>query len=235
MPFVSSVLLLACAVAAAADTVAVQPVRDNTLFEDAGGQLSSGAGAWLFVGRNSLGKIRRALIAFDLPALPADAVLDSAVLSVHVSNVSDPTTHPVRVHRVLAAWGEGASVSTGGGGAPSTPGDATWIHAFYPDVLWPAPGGSYDPTASATRAVADTASYEWSSTVLTDDVRSWMAAPSSNFGWVLVGDESTVQTARRVDSRENPVPGWRPTLTLHYTTGTPTIAESWGRLKALYR
>ena len=48
------------------------------------------------------------------------------------------------------------------------------------------------------------------------DVQLWNDAPATNFGWILVGDESTIKTAKRLDSRENPNEGFRPLLRITY-------------------
>ena len=52
------------------------------------------------------------------------------------------------------------------------------------------------------------------------DVQSWLVNPASNFGWLVLGDESGSGTAKRFDTRESASP---PVLTVEYTPGlTPT-------------
>ena len=54
------------------------------------------------------------------------------------------------------------------------------------------------------------------------DVQSWLDNPASNFGWLVLGDESTIATAKRFDTRESASP---PVLTIQYIPGprvTPT-------------
>jgi hypothetical protein len=213
------------------------PIRDNTLIEDAQGALSNGAGPGLFCGRISLGGIRRALIAFDpAGALPAGALLDSVQLELHVQASSDGQPRTVGLHRVLTAWGEGASFSSGGSGAAAQPGDATWIHTFYPGSFWSSPGGDFVADASATTSVGEADGFStWSSPALTADVAAWIADPASCHGWLLRGDESTTGTARRFDSRESPTAAWQPRLLLFFSSSTPTRPWSWGRLQMLYR
>ena len=36
-----------------------------------------------------------------------------------------------------------------------------------------------------------------------EDVQSWIKDPGTNFGWILIGDEVVLGTAKRFDSREN--------------------------------
>jgi hypothetical protein len=52
------------------------------------------------------------------------------------------------------------------------------------------------------------------------DVTEWLNQPDSNFGWILIGDESTMPTAKRFASRENPTESDRPVLTITYRTET---------------
>jgi len=234
LPAAALVVALAAPVARASG-VSLSPVLDNTLFEDADGDTSNGSGPALFAGENSQGRIRRAVLAFDVAgALPEGATVDSVRLVLHVSNVSDPSPRVMRLHRLTAGWGEGASSAAGGSGAPAAPGDATWLHRFHPDMFWSAPGGDFDPSPSATLTVDGVGDYEWTGKALADDVRAWLEHPESNFGWILIGDESGANTARRFDSRESTTESSRPTLVIH-SAKVSTLATSWGRIKACYR
>jgi hypothetical protein len=120
----------------------------------------------------------------------------------------------VSFHRFKTAWTEGSSDARGegGGGAASTPGDPTWIHASFDETFWFAIGGDYVAEPSATVSVGDKGSYRWNSEDLTADVQSWHADSSVNFGWIAIGDESRSQTAKRFDSRENEDDALRPAL-----------------------
>ena len=59
--------------------------KDNTLYESTAGNLSNGAGVGMFVGATDNGSIRRALIAFDLSAIPSGAVVTEVALTLHMS------------------------------------------------------------------------------------------------------------------------------------------------------
>ena len=52
-------LLLSCAGTLSAEEMIFLPVRDNTLYEDAEGNVSSGSGQHMFVGRINRGSLRR--------------------------------------------------------------------------------------------------------------------------------------------------------------------------------
>ncbi|MGH7723852.1 MAG: DNRLRE domain-containing protein [Candidatus Eiseniibacteriota bacterium] len=233
------VVFYASAVLTAAADVAIIPcVRDNTLFEDSEGDTSSGAGPALFAGRNNQGRTRRALVAFDLVgAVPAEARIDSVVLTLCVSNAPDSTARGFSLHRALRDWGEGRSSSSGGAGAPATEGDATWLHAFYPLMLWAERGGDFDPAPGATQMCGAIGTCAWSGPGLAADVAVWVSNPADNHGWLLRGDEGGSQTVRRFDSREASMSVNRPTLTIHYSHLDPVASsrQTWGGLKAFYR
>lgn len=226
--------LVATGTTASAEVLILHPVRDNTLFFDAGGLLSNGAGDGIFAGNNSLSNTRRGLVFFAVSdSLEAAAIIDSVALRLNVDSAPNSTPQNVSIHRVLAAWGEGTSVSVGGAGAASTEGDATWLHRFYPGTLWTTPGGDFDPASSATISVGASGWHVWKSAALAGDVALWLSAPDANFGWLIQGPENLPSTARRFDSRETANP---PELVIYYSMAIEaTRPTTWGRVKSLYR
>ncbi len=197
-------------------TVTLQPLRDNTLYEFELGTISNGAGQYFFAGKTDSGTIRRGLLAFDLGGIPAGATVLSASLTLNMSkSIAGETA--VALHAVSADWGEGVSAALGeeGAGAKAEPGDATWLHTFYDTDFWATPGGDFDPTPSAVTPVNGAGTYTWASPALTSDVAAWVADPATNFGWALLGDETTNRTATRFDSRENEAAN-RPRLTIAF-------------------
>ena len=82
---------------------------------------------------------------------------------------------------------------------------------------WTNLGGDFAATASAATNVAGVGDYSWSSPTLIGDLQSWLDTPTSNFGWLLLGDETANQTVKRFDTRENVEAAFRPTLTIEYT------------------
>jgi hypothetical protein len=200
-----------------AGVLTIVPSADNTLFRDATGSLSDGAGPVLFAGTNGQGLGRRALLRFDLAGLPAGATIDQVTLALDVSNAPNTTLRTFTLHRVTQDWGEGASNTTSGAGAPATDGDATWLHAFWPDRLWASAGGDFIAQSSASQEVGGVGFYSWTDPRMVADVRAWIADGSSNHGWLVLGDESALNTARRFESRESAVVEDRPTLTVLYS------------------
>jgi len=203
---------------AGAAVVSLGPDADNTLFADPNGAVSNGLGENIFVGRNGQGAVRRGVLSFDVAAsVPAGSTINSATLTLHLSQASNSSTVAMSLNRLLADWGEGTSISLGGSGAASTPGDATWLHRFYSNDLWTSPGGDFAAAPGASTSVSVVGTYNWSSAALTADVQQWLDNPSSSFGWILLGDELTNNSAKRFDSRENATESFRPTLTIDFT------------------
>ena len=220
---------------ARADTIVLVAARDATLIETSG-SIANGSGPMMFSGTTSHFSVRRALLAFDLPdSLPANAQIDSVFVTLHLSKTT-AGPHPERLHRLQSNWGEGPSSSFAGGGDTARPGDATWIHTFFDTQPWRTPGGDFAPGASAEISVGGPGMYTWGSTPgLVADVQAWLEDRASNFGWILVGNETVAHTAKRFDSRESADPANRPRLTIHFTRRTAVETTTWGSLKALYR
>ena len=215
-------LMLSCAGYAAAGTVIVVADRDATLIEHPDGALASGAGPSVFAGRNNLADngVRRALLRFELavagPPRGGPSIVEK--VAVVVTNLTESNTVPreYRLHRVLADWGEGASVNAGGGGAPAEQGDATWIHSFHDRDFWLHNGGQFEGEPSARLVVSGPGTYRFESPQLARDVALWARNPELNFGWILIGDETSRQTVRAFGSRENPDPAVRPVLEITF-------------------
>ncbi len=192
----------------AQSTLSISPSKDNTLYESASGDISNGAGDHLFFGRTNNGLNRRALMAFDLSALSSSDSITDVTLRFQITKSNNSTSQSINIHRVLADWGEGASDASGdeGGGTTAVLNDATWTQTFFgvPNLIpWANPGGDFDGTASATFNVTDTGAYTVSSPEMITDVQNWLDNPSSNFGWIIIGNESQNASAKRINSKEN--------------------------------
>ena len=245
----AAILLIAPLVRA--DQRTLFPTQDNTLFEDAAGSASNGAGPGLFVGQTHAApvrSVRRALLHFDIAAiLPAGAQVDSVWLLMTLTRTIDPNPTTVTLHKVQANWGEGTSNSGGGklgggGGAPAATGDATWLHRFFSTQTWTMPGGDYEPAPSGQAVIGNATAigqrFTWASQPgMIADVQAWLDVPATNFGWILIGDETVtpgVPTARRLASREAPIEADRPQLVVAYS-GVGIEPRTWSRVKALFR
>jgi hypothetical protein len=205
---------------ASAAIIVINPSKDNTLYEydPAEGDHSNGAGFHFFAGENGMGELRRGVLAFDIAAtIPAGSTITAVSLTMNMS-MTPAGALIVELHKVLADWGEGTSHAPmgEGDGASATPNDATWRHRFFDSVFWTTQGGDFSATVSASQSVGGVGQYTWSSAQMVADAQSWLDNPASNFGWLVLGDETAIATAKRFDTRESASP---PMLTIQFTPG----------------
>jgi hypothetical protein len=226
--FMSSKRLLAATLAlmvsyagsgsASANVINIMPIKDNTLYEydAAEGDHSNGAGFHFFAGENGQGELRRGVLAFNVAgAIPPGSTITGVSLSLNMS-MTPAGAETIELHKLLADWGEGTSHAPmgEGDGAPATPNDATWRHRFFDTVFWTMQGGDFSAIVSASQSVGGVGQYTWSSINMIADVQSWLDNPASNFGWLVLGDETATATTKRFDTRESTSP---PVLTIEYT------------------
>jgi hypothetical protein len=225
-----SVIVFIALTAVSQTTVLLSAVKDNTIYQNFAGN-SNGAGPDFFAGNNNGNSPRRALIKFDIAAVvPAGATISSVTLTL-VCNRTRAAADNVTLHTLNADWGEGTSdggATNDGDGATATVNDATWPCSFANGsggctTSWTTVGGDFNSTASATSSVgaASPAPYSWSSAQMVSDVQAWLNTAVSNFGWIIIGDESTNQTAKRFASKDNGTASDRPQLSVTYTGGLP--------------
>lgn len=233
----------------AANLVMLSASKDNTLYDTEAddamtiNERSNGAGDYLFAGRVGFDggwALRRALLAFDIAAaIPAGAVITYAELRLYLSNVP-PSANPIglSLHRLTSDWGEGISNGLGaeGQGAPPTSDDATWYQRFYqrlPAETWSSPGAeeNYVTTVSSSTVVGNIETvYTWPCTNgLIADVQTWLDTPSTNYGWILLGDAGGF-SARRFNSRESVenagIVGQPPELLVEYQAAGTLLQDT---------
>ena len=210
---------------ASAGTVNINPSKDNTLYEydPVDGDKSNALGFHFFAGETGMNELRRGVIAFDIANnIPPGSTITAVSLSLNMSRTPTNTAYVLELHKLLADWGEGTSMAPGeeGDGAPATPNDATWRHRFFDTIFWNTQGGDFSATVSASQMVGAVGQYTWSSAQMVANVQGWLDNPATNFGWLMLGDESVFLTAKRFDTRESASP---PVLAITYIpSGTPT-------------
>ncbi|MCP3915301.1 MAG: DNRLRE domain-containing protein [bacterium] len=213
--------ILAASASHAQVSVVLEAEIDNTLYAQSG-DLSNGAGYFLFIGHTAQSISRRALLRFDVSGIPAGSTIAAAELTVNMNQTmaGDELFH---AHRALESWGEGASAAGGpeGQGGPAQSGDATWTHRQFPACTWTTPGGTLAPTPSGSVVIGNiTGSYSFTGAGLAADVQSWIDGAAPNHGWVLAHESTTGnRTAKRLGSRTYPGVPDRPSLTVTYVAG----------------
>ena len=196
--------------------------NDNTIYEEFTNN-SNGAGEYFFAGTTVPGNKRRGLIKFDALGefIPQCATILSASLTLHMSRtISGPMN--VQLRKLNENWGESFSDAPGeeGFGVQAESGDATWRYTFYNTDSWTTSGGVYASDTSAIASVDQIGFYTWTSAKMASEVQSWLRNPNSNFGWILIGNESSTATAKRFDTKENIDTNFVPRLTVTYINNT---------------
>ncbi len=223
-----------------ADTLTVGATRDVTIYSEADDK-ANGSGSYFFAGRTNGENLRRGLVRFDVSGIPAGSTINSVTLTLYMSRTIAGNQN-VRLHRVLADWGEGASNAGGQEGDPTSAelNDATWRYRFYdpnnPSTApqWSTLGGDFIGTASATAVIGSSNGlYTWSAAAMASDVSTWVNTPSSNFGWILIGNETTQPTAKRFDSRTSSNASRRPSLFIDYSLPTGACCFNDGTCQTL--
>lgn len=215
-------MLLAGSMAAqAATTIVLNAVADTSIYSEGDAQ-SDGAGPYIWVGQTHVGNNRRALVRFDLSAVPPGSVIAGARLRIAMSkSISTPAV--VEIRRLTSSWGEGTSNGrAGGAGFAASGNDATWGFRFFgARVPWAVPGGDYvagAPSAS-TQVEFSGATWTWSGAGLVSDAQLWVDSPADNFGWIVIGQES-MRSAMRFESRNGFV---GPVLELDIVPGSANV------------
>ncbi len=216
-------VVLAAAVLArgtAANVVVLQPVKDNTLFSTE--TTSNGAGDAVFCGQTGTGVKQRPVLAFDVAGhvAPGSTITSATLTLTFIQQGANGGPEVLSLHRVLADWGEGASNGIGGTGAPAQPGDATWIHTFFPSQFWAAAGGDFSAVESASLADINTPGpFSWGSTPqMVADVQDWLDNPGTAHGWLLKSGEVVINTSKKFASREALKPEQQPSLAIEFTS-----------------
>ena len=203
------------------DTITLPSYFDNTLYEDASGMLSNGRGKYMFAGKGNTGLIRRALMNFlVIEFFPPCSKILSVNLKLHLAG-GNPENKTIEIRKVLERWGQGSSDAPGleENGTSASSYDATWIHRYYSTDNWSSPGGVYSGTVSASATVGGPGYYYFNSTPeLVADFQSWLDNPSDEFGWIVLGDETSDSTAKRFHTVDADTIEFHPEVTVIYET-----------------
>ncbi len=153
----------------------------------------------------------RALLRFDLPALPNQAILDRASLQLFYESKDPPWyTLWLRLYDLRRGWNAG---------------QATWQNADN-GHRWTEAGANnctYDRTCPQVTDLWLGAPGRWYSFDITDLVQRWLSAPASNYGVLIQGwqaDNKNLHTFLSSGASSDPYA--RPKLVLYYHLPTPT-------------
>ena len=141
---------------------------------------------------------QRALLQFDLSAIPAGATITSATLKMQATQ--NGGAFNINVYQVTQAWVEGSGNGTA---------DAANWNERSPGTNWSTAGGSFNTTPVATLNTGAVGQHSWDLTTL---VQSWFAGTTANNG-ILLGSQDLGTTTITYDSSEGATP---PRLDINY-------------------
>jgi hypothetical protein len=128
--------------------------------------------------------LQRALMQFDLSAIPTNAIIVSATLKLHATAIGG--TLNIAAYQLQQPWTE-----TG----------VTWNQSSS-GVNWSAAGGAYNATPLDTVTTNATGEHAWDITSLAQD---WVATTQPNYGVVVASPDGGGNRTATYDSREGAV------------------------------
>jgi len=144
---------------------------------------------------------QRGLIQFNLSSIPANSIINSAILRLYTTAVKNAADHHmnISVYRLTSNWTESG---------------ATWNNKNS-STAWTTAGGDFDSTKFATTVVnASGTYYYWNITIL---VQGWVNGSWTNYGLILNGSGYTADAYKAFGSSNNPNTSRWPLLTINYT------------------
>ncbi len=176
--------------------------KDSFLKEDGASQnFGQSENLWLQHSEGS-GVADRAILHFDLGAIPLQAKVGRATLELYASvNVSSPAGADLGVHRVSRDWLEGTE--NGGVGT-----GVTWLESE-PGIAWTTSGGDFDPKP-VDRILQPAGSSGWFQWDITTLVNAWTSGVYPNQGLVVSAETAGAHLA--FSSSEHATPDQRPKL-----------------------
>ena len=160
--------------------------------------LNYGVAPQMIVDREST-DLQRALLQFDLGAIPPGATLVDAALELNCTQIGGRLN--IGVYEVLESWSEG-----GGNG---TAGAANW-NQRQPGLPWTTAGGSHNTTAEDLYELNSTGRHSWDVGAL---VALWHSGSRTNHGFMVASPDGGGNRTATYDSREGTVP---PLLRISY-------------------
>ncbi|WP_207492532.1 Ig-like domain-containing protein [Aridibaculum aurantiacum] len=142
-------------------TIALNPVMDTYLNNDGNRGTSNSI---IVKGRN--GSIHRGLLQFNMAGIPANAIVDQAVLRLY--QTAGPTSEAVKIHRVTRQWNETS---------------ATWSAATA-TTNWTTAGGDFNSTIVASNYLyGNNPAYK--NFNIRSVVQDWVTGNFANYGVML--------------------------------------------------
>lgn len=173
--------------------------------------------------------MRRLVVQWDLSSIPLGARIRSA--QVNIFRLDSTDGKPFSAYRITSRWSEGHGMGNGSYPAGMTPDGVSWIHRLKENqTTWRTPGGDYDPdsrvsfTGAGVRDPVTGVNFGMQPNIK-DIVQSWVSGVSSNFGIIIISEETVYQRHAMLtrdngypdNGEDRPTPGrYAPQLVVEY-------------------
>lgn len=196
-------------------TINLTPVKEHTLYSE---NASSSERDILISGSSNNGDLRRAILQFDLSAIPSGAIINSVSLSLQVSKFSNKTNGAnYYIHHINQKWDEGNSFSFDGkSDGLNTQSQETYGNdARSGSSDWSTRGADFNLKPSASTMITnESLSHSFISNEIRNDVQRWVNGTNANHGWILIGDENLKNNAITFKNKNSNAPA---VLKINYT------------------
>lgn len=202
-----------------APTATLTAVEDTTITEKSP-DTPQGGDAQLQIGTTGPAagyKSSRSLLRFELTAIPTNATVTRATLTVNLEQVAPGVTNLwVNLHRVVRPWSEAF---------------ATWSNRLAA-TPWSVPGAAAPAdfvllATQSNRITTTLGLYTFASGPrMVADVQDWVRIPATNHGWIMISQlQSVGQTECKFTAHEATSAASRPRLMVDYVlpANPPTL------------
>ncbi|WP_131458310.1 Ig-like domain-containing protein, partial [Jiulongibacter sediminis] len=154
--------------------------------------------------QSTSGKVKRSLVKFDLPDIPATAVVYKAYLKLNKTGGDAGVS--VSAHQILSDWIEG--------GVNGIAGESNWTKRDV-GIDWTSPGGDYNTSQSSFITSGSNGIHTWD---VTNIVSNWLNDGDLNLGFLIKITNEAVSNSIDFASREDV--GNEPALVIEYILPT---------------
>ena len=160
-----------------------------------------GTDSKILIGKDSSGNNLRGLIEFNVSSIALSTVL-SAKLQINLSYSSSNTNITIKLYRITSPWTESETTWTNGTSLQS----------------WDTAGGDYAEEVDFLQFSNVSALYNFT---ITNLVRGWVNGSYSNYGIILISNDSATGNRREIDSSDSGSVSARPKIIIDYTENAP--------------
>jgi hypothetical protein len=174
----------------------------DTYIQENSNNTNYGSNTKMLVGKDGLGRNHKSLIEFNISSIPAGNTVVSAKLQINVLYSSSDNNITISLYRLTSPWNES---------------EATWSNRTISE-LWNTTGGSYAEEVDSLQFSNESRFYNFT---ITNLVRNWVNGSYTNYGIILVSNDSSTGNRREIDSSDSTNSSARPKLVIDYTENAP--------------